>query len=324
MQEMELGNFGLRAPRIGFGCSALLGRSGRTDSLRALDAAWNEGIRFFDVARSYGYGEAEALLGEFLKGRREQAVVSTKFGILPARQSGWKRLAKSVARRVLTVAPSTRAMLQKGAASQFSANQFSITVLQQSMEESLRKLDTDHVDVLFLHAAPASVLEQDDLLEAMGRLVEAGKVRIAGLSSELDVVERALQRQTHPLRAMQFPCNVFDLSAAVSMVQQNSRGQLLVANQPFGGVARVQECRAVLRRLVDREDLDTVLREKLGRLDDSVLADVVLNAILCDTGIHVVISAMMRVEHIRTNVRAVAYSRFDSSEIAKIRSALHA
>ena len=50
MQDIELGNTGLRAPQVGFGCSALLGRSGRTESLRALAAAWDEGIRFFDAA----------------------------------------------------------------------------------------------------------------------------------------------------------------------------------------------------------------------------------------------------------------------------------
>ena len=55
MQNIELGNSGLRAPQVGFGCSALLGRTGRTESLRALAAAWDEGIRFFDIARSYGH-----------------------------------------------------------------------------------------------------------------------------------------------------------------------------------------------------------------------------------------------------------------------------
>ena len=203
MQNIELANSGLRSPQLGFGCSALLGRSGRSDSLRALAAAWDEGIRFFDTARSYGYGESEALLGEFLDGRRDQAVIATKFGILAARESGWKRVAKTVARKVLAAAPSARSVLQKGAASQFNQNQFTIPVLHQSIEESLRKLHTDCVDILFLHGAPASVLEQDDLLEAMGRLVEAGKVKLAGLAAEPDVVELAIHRQTPPLRAMQ-------------------------------------------------------------------------------------------------------------------------
>jgi len=59
-------------------------------------------------------------------------------------------------------------------------------------------------------------------------------------------------------------------------------------------------------------------------VDDAVFADVVLNAILRDTGIHVVIPAMMRVEHIRDNVRAVTESRFDSRELAQIRQTLAA
>ena len=322
MQDIELGNTGLRTPQVGFGCSALLGRSGRTESLRALAAAWDDGIRFFDTARAYGYGESETLLGEFLQGRRGQAIIATKFGILAARQSGWKRVAKTVARKVLAVVPSAHSMLHKGAASQFSHNQFTIPVLQQSIEQSLRKLRTDCVDMLFLHAAPASVLDQDVLLEAMGRLVETGKVRVAGLSSEPDVVELAMERQTQPLRAMQFPCNVFNISGAASFAKRSAGDYVWVANHPYGGVARVQRCRKVLRTLVEKKELDAVLCGKLGTLGDTVFADVVLNVILRDSGVHVVVPAMMRVEHIRANVQAVARSRFDSREIAQIRQAI--
>jgi aryl-alcohol dehydrogenase-like predicted oxidoreductase len=322
MQGIELGNTGLRAPQVGFGCSALLGRSARTESLRALAAAWDEGIRFFDTARAYGYGESEALLGEFLQGRRSQAIISTKFGILAARQSSWKHVARAVARKILAVAPSAHSLLHRGAANQFSSNQFTIPVLQQSIEQSLRKLGTDCVDILFLHAAPASVLDHDVLLEAMGRLVETGKVRIAGLSAEPDVVELAMARQTQPLRAMQFPCNVFNISGAARFAQQSAGGYVWVANNPYGGVARVQRCREVLRTLVEKHELDVVLCEKLRAMEDAVFADVVLNVILRGGGVHVVIPAMMRVEHVRANVQAVVRSRFDSREIAQIRQAL--
>lgn len=322
MQDIELGNTGLRTPQVGFGCSPLLGRSGKTESLRALAAAWDEGIRFFDTARSYGYGESETLLGEFLRGRRGQAVIATKFGILAARQSGWKRAAKAVARKILAVAPSAHSILHKGAASQFSYGHFTIPVLEQSVEESLRKLKTDCLDILFLHAAPASVLDQHVLLEAMGRLVEKGKVRIAGLSAEPDVVKLAMERHTQPLRAMQFPCNVFNVSGAASFVQRSAGNDVLVANHPYGGLARVQRCREVFRTLVEKRELDKVLCEKLGALEDTVFADVVLNVILRNSGIHVVVPAMMRVEHVRANVQAVARSRFDSLEIEQIRQAL--
>jgi aryl-alcohol dehydrogenase-like predicted oxidoreductase len=322
LQEIELGKSGLRAPAIGFGCAALLGRTGKAASLRALDAAWNEGIRFFDTARSYGYGESEALLGSFLKGRRDQAIVATKFGILPTRHAAWKRVARSAARSLLSVAPGTHSFLRKRAASQFTSGQFTIPVLRESIERSLKNLGTDYVDILFLHSAPKSVLDQDDLLDAMNRLVGSGKVRLAGLSAEPEVVELALQRKIEPLRSMQFPCNVFDLSAAVTLSGKNLAGDVLVANHPFGGTARVQQCQSTLRRLAGHPGIDPTLREKLQNVDDLLLADVVFSSILRGTGIHLEIPAMMQVEHVRTNVRAVSESRFTLDEVRQIRAAL--
>ena len=322
IQQIELGNSGLQVPPLGFGCSALLGRTGKAASLRALEVAWNEGIRFFDTARSYGYGESEALLGSFLKGRRNSAIIATKFGILPAPQPAWKGVARSLARSLLAVAPGTHSFLRKRAASQFTSGQFTVPVLLESIDQSLQKLGTDYVDILFMHSAPLSVLEQDDLLDAMSRLVEAGKVRLAGLSAEPEVVQIALKRKIEPLRAMQFPCNVFDLSGTVALAGKNASGSVLVANHPFGGTARVQQCQAILRRLAGDPKMDSTLREKLENVDDLVLADVVFSSILRGTGIHVVIPAMMRVEHIKANVRAVSESRFTIDEVQQIRSAL--
>jgi aryl-alcohol dehydrogenase-like predicted oxidoreductase len=322
MNSVELGTTGLKAPQIGFGCSALLGRSGRKESLLALNAAWDEGIRFFDTARSYGYGESEALLGEFLRGRRDQAVIATKFGILASSQPTWKRIAKSAARTVLKLVPSAHKTLQKAAAGQFAHHQFTLPVLKQSIEQSLAKLKVDTIDMLFLHAAPASVLEQEDLLDAMARLVEQGKIRVAGLSADPPVVELALERNPRQLGAMQFPCNVFEISAATNFSARSAGTHALVANHPFGGVARVQQTRAVLKTLSENPSLDQALRAKLTSGEDSLLADVVLNTILRDTGIHIVIPAMMKLEHIRLNVRAVSNSRFSSAEIAQIRHAL--
>ena len=322
MNSVSLGNTGLSAPRIGFGCATLMGRSGRKESLRALAAAWDAGIRFFDTARSYGYGESEALLGEFLRGRRNEAIIATKFGILPARQTAWKKVARSVARGLLKAVPGVHKALQKTAKSQFTYGQYTIPVLQQSIEESLRKLGTETVDMLFLHGAPASVLEQHDLIEAMYRLVEQGKVRVAGLSSEPVEVAVAVERNPQQLGAMQFPCNVFNVSAATSFSHIAAGSHALVANHPFGGAARVGQTRAMLASLATGSQIPAAIREKLSAADDRHLADVVLNVILRDTGIHVVIPAMMNPHHVRLNVEAVTRSRFTSEEIAQIRRLL--
>lgn len=322
MQTVELGRTGLLAPPIGFGCAAMLGRTGRSQSLRALNEAWNQGIRLFDTARSYGYGESEALLGEFLSGRRDQAIVVTKFGIVPAQMPAWKKVARSVARGVLAVAPSARSFVRKGAANQMSYGHFTPEVLTQSLDKSLRMLKTDYVDVLLMHSPPVSVLEQYDLLNSMQRLVKDGKVRVAGISGETDVVSETMCRHTPGLRAMQFPCNVFDMSAVQTLGKKNEDGHFLMANHPFGGTIRVQQCRHLLHKMAKNPFIPKELREKLQPSEDTLLADVVFSCILRETGIHVVIPAMMKVKHIQTNIQAVAASRFTPAEVEQIRKAL--
>ena len=69
--------------RAGFRLRIGAGACRTRQSLRAMGCAWDAGITLFDTARSYGFGDAEAVLGEFLRGKRDKAVIATKFGITP-------------------------------------------------------------------------------------------------------------------------------------------------------------------------------------------------------------------------------------------------
>jgi aryl-alcohol dehydrogenase-like predicted oxidoreductase len=304
----------MRCSALGFGCAAVLGRVGRKDSLSALGAAYDAGITFYDTARSYGYGESEALVGEFLRGRRESVVLSTKFGIMPAQTNLFKESIKPLARKLLRVLPGARKAMQKQIGAQFSANQFSVAMLHASLETSLRKLQTDYADLLFMHSAPVSVLQQEDLLAALEQLVAAGKVRRFGISSFPPVVEAALQAG---LRSVQFPCNLFDLGLAEKLRTYDDVAA--VANHPFGGVQRIAQSKSVLAALAVDPATPIELREKLQTVDDAVLADLVLNAITRDTNIQVVIPSMMQLKHLRTNVAAMEQSRFTAAELQWLR-----
>jgi aryl-alcohol dehydrogenase-like predicted oxidoreductase len=308
----------LRASVLGFGCGAVLGRVGRGDSLRAMGAAWDAGINVFDTARSYGYGEAEGLLGEFLAGRRDEAVIFTKFGIWPERQQGWKQMAKPIVRGLLKLAPGARSLVRRGAAGQMTANQFTVPVLRSSLEESLRRLRTEYVDVLFMHSAPASVLEQDDLMAELAKVVAEGKVRFAGISAEPEVIGAAIDREIPGLQAMQFPANVFDLGVT-NYTRRSTGKHLFVANHPFGGVMRVDEGKRLIAAMAKAEDVPSELRTKLADGSNLLLADVVFNAIMRGTGIDVVVPAMMKTENLQTNVRAILESRFTDGEVAMLR-----
>jgi aryl-alcohol dehydrogenase-like predicted oxidoreductase len=323
MRTVVLGDGGMRASALGFGCSAVLGRVGRRESLASLGVAYDAGITFYDTARSYGYGESEALLGEFLRGRRDSVVVSTKFGILPAQTNFLKETVKPLARKVLQMVPSARNAVQRQIGAQFSANNFTVQVLRESVATSLRKLGTDYVDLLFMHSAPVSVLQQEDLLAEMQKMVSEGKVRRVGISAEPEVVEVALAANLEGLRSFQFPCNLFALGIA-QRLKGGESDVVAVGNHPFGGVRRVAESKALLAALAKDEGTAVELREKLLVVDDAVLADVVLNAITDGTGIQVVIPSMMQVGHLRTNVAAMERSRFSSEELGWLGRAMTA
>jgi aryl-alcohol dehydrogenase-like predicted oxidoreductase len=296
----------------------MMGRIGRRESEAALGAAFDAGINFFDTARSYGYGASEGVVGSFCSNRRDQVVICTKFGILPAAH-GWKQAIKPLARNVLKVFPGLRKTAQRQAGTLFTAGQFSVDVLRTSFETSLRQLKTDYVDILLMHAAPLSVLAQDDLLDAMHRLVEEGKVRMAGISGELEVIQATLAQRPAVLKTAQFACNMhhFDF-----LSQTRDTGLFLVANHPFGGPSGIANCRLRITALRTSPTISVELREKLNASDPSLMPEVVLNAILIGTGIGSVIPAMMQVKHLHSNCRAVTECRFTPQEIEQLRTAL--
>lgn len=321
MQSIGLSNLDTRTPILGFGCSAVMGRVGRKASLAALAAAYECGVTFYDTARSYGYGESESLLGEFLRGRRDQVLLSTKFGILPTPITPLKRMLKPLARTLLRAAPGTRKAMQGQLASMSSTGHFSVAALHASMHASLRALRTDYVDFLFLHEPPASVLQQDDLIAALRQLVAAGKVRRFGIASQPGVIEAAIAAHISGLQAVQFPCNLFNLSLADKW---SGADVMTIANHPFGGGVGIAAGKTLLTQLATAPTTPTALREKLSPTDDAALADVMLNAITRDTGVQVVVPSMLRLDHLRANVAAMQHSRFSSDEIHWLRKAIAA
>ena len=306
---------------LGFGCAPLMGRVGRKDSLAALAAAEEAGINFFDTARSYGYGESEALLGAFLKGRRQSMVICTKFGILPP-QGGWKQRVKPLAQAAIRVFPGLRKHARRQAAGQTTGGHFTVEVLRDSFETSLRALQTDYADMLLLHAAPMQVLDQDDLFEALQRLVESGKVRMAGISGDHPVIAETFRRQPKALTTAQFALNRSCLNFVQETRKPEAQKLLLVANHPFGGPAGVASITETIAAMRHAEILPAELRAKLDADDPQLMPEILLNAILNGTGISAVLPSMMRAASLASNVRAIEQCRFTAEEIGLLREEL--
>jgi len=178
MTYRELGRTGWKVSGISFGAWAIGGAWGAVDdveSMAALRAAIDCGVNFIDTADVYGMGRSERLIAELKRERKEQIVVATKAG---------RRL------------------------SPHTADGYNEKNLGAFIDDSLRNLATDCLDLLQLHCPPTDVYYRPEVFGAMDRFVEAGKVRFYGVSVER--VEEALKALEYPnVQTVQIIFNCF-------------------------------------------------------------------------------------------------------------------
>jgi aryl-alcohol dehydrogenase-like predicted oxidoreductase len=152
MNHRILGGTGISVSDHALG-TMMLGTMGNTDHddcVRIIRSALDAGINFVDTADIYSLGESEEIVGKALRGRRDEVVLATKFG-LPV---GRDRNRQGGSRRWIV----------------------------RALEDSLRRLDTDHVDLYQMHR-PDRDTDIDETLAALGDLVRAGKIRAIGSST---------------------------------------------------------------------------------------------------------------------------------------------
>jgi aryl-alcohol dehydrogenase-like predicted oxidoreductase len=185
MKRIDVANLTGGASVVGMGCASLGSRVGRREGLKALERALDAGITWFDVAPSYGDAEAETILGEFVRGRRDKVAICTKVGIRPARTPFLARAAKPILRYAVDAVPMLRKHVTRVRP---TAAKLAITaeMISSSVNASLQRLGTDHVDVLALHAAEADEVVRGDIVTTLERIVGLGKAKIISIASSLD------------------------------------------------------------------------------------------------------------------------------------------
>ena len=159
MEYRQLGDSGLRVSVLSFGAGTfggsgpLFGAWGNSDveeARRLVDICLEAGVNLFDTADVYSDGASDRVLGQASKGRRDQVLISTKTGLPTGDGPGDWGVSRSR--------------------------------LIRSVEEALRRLDTDHIDLLQLHAYDATT-PVEELLATLDMLVTSGKVRYTGVSN---------------------------------------------------------------------------------------------------------------------------------------------
>jgi len=157
MNYRKLGHTGIQVSEIGFGAWGIggshngaiaYGTTNDNESCKALRRAFDLGVTFYDTADLYGYGHSETLIGQEFKGCRHSIVIASKGGIVD----------------------------QKG------SQKFTIDHIKTCIEGSLRRLQTDYIDLYQLHDPPMQVLEDETFLECLEILKKEGKIRSLGIS----------------------------------------------------------------------------------------------------------------------------------------------
>jgi D-threo-aldose 1-dehydrogenase len=217
MQEINLGATGRRTTRLGYGCSSLMGGMGKKESLAVLDAAFDAGIRHFDVAPMYGYGEAEGCLGEFLRRHPGHVTVTTKYGIPPANNRSLMSVARNVARPIVKLLPGIKQRMASVAAKVTPAAErasFTAAQAKESLDRSLANLRVDRIDVWLLHEVEAQDLNDDALLRLLEDQVAAGTIGTFGIGSEASKVGDLLRQRPEYCPTLQYEWSVLDTKVA--------------------------------------------------------------------------------------------------------------
>ncbi|MEV6969756.1 aldo/keto reductase [Hamadaea sp. NPDC051192] len=205
MRTAHLGN--LEVSRIGLGAMGMShGYTGAgtddAEAVRTIHRALDLGVTLIDTAEIYGPYTNEELVGRALKGRREQAVVATKFGLVAHDGRGSWTLDSSPAN------------------------------IRTAVEGSLRRLDTDYIDLYYQHRVdPNTPIE--DTIGALADLVRQGKIRHIGLSEAwTDTMRRA--HAVHPITALQSEYSLWTRDQEQLLPLLRELGIGLVAYSPLG------------------------------------------------------------------------------------------
>jgi len=198
MQVRRLGDSGLKVSEVGLGCNNFGMRIGQEEATAVVDAAIEAGVTFFDTADIYGGTQSEVMLGKALGARRKDVVVATKFamtlGDWPAHKRGGSR-----------------------------------RWVMESVEDSLRRLGTDYIDLYQMHT-PDPDTPIEETLRALEDLVREGKVRYLGNSNFAgwQIADADWTARTGSLNRFVSAQNLY------SLLERGVEGEVLPACERFG------------------------------------------------------------------------------------------
>jgi aryl-alcohol dehydrogenase-like predicted oxidoreductase len=279
VETRPLGETGIQVPVLGFGAGHIGGEDlSEAEAGRLLNEVLDLGITLIDTAP--GYGRSEERIGRHLAHRRDDFVLVTKCGYGVPGLPDW-----------------TPACITAG------------------VDQALRRLQTDHLDVMLFHSCPRWVLDTEGLVAALDAAVRSGKVRAAGYSGENEDLAHALGIAS--LTVFETSINLSDqrsLMTAVPRAQQ--RGAGIIAKRPLGNAPWRYPERPVGNYAEVYWERMQAMGLDPGGLDWGEFA---LRFAAFAPGVGTAIVGSSRIEHLRRNVGAIAKGPLPSDVVENVR-----
>ena len=302
MRTRPLGSSGLEATVVGLGTNNFGGRIDEAASRAVIDAALDAGIAFIDTAAAYGNGGgSEEIIGRALSGRRDGVVLATKFG--------WDR-------------------------GDDAGPGGSRPYIRKAIEASLRRLQTDRID-LYQYHRPDGVTPLEETLAALDELVQEGKVRAIGSSN----FTAAMVEEAHTIAGERGPTPFVSEQSEYSLLRRDAEQDLLPACERLGigfipyfplasglltGKYRRGEPAPEGSRLTGRV-LDEDRLEQVERLEEAArglgvsLLELAIGGLAAQPAVATVIAGATTPEQVRANAAAGAWEP-SAEDVAALRS----
>jgi aryl-alcohol dehydrogenase-like predicted oxidoreductase len=303
MDRITLKTIGLTIPRICFGTMTIGGQANEDEARRMIDTCLDAGIDFIDTANMYHLGASEEILGRILKGRRSRVILASKVRMKMGDEPDLAGLSRAA--------------------------------IFRAIDDSLRRLDTDYLDLYYLHA-PDSAVPIAETLDTMNELIKRGKIRYVASSNYsgwqvvdmlwlsqnnefqpplisqpmYNLIARGIEQEYLPM------CRQFDVS---TIVYNPLAGGLLTGKHrreaPLAGT-RFDKNKLYLDRYWHDADFDAVeeLRAIAGKAGRS-LVSLALNWIYHHTSVDGVIIGASRTDQLNENLQALEDGALDEETL---------
>lgn len=289
MQSVSLTGTGITTTRLGFGTAGLMRVAGAAQRENLVAAAWDSGIRHFDTAPIYGLGESERILGRVLRGRLQEATITTKFGLAVNPMAARLLPLQNVGRALIRALPMLRGMARRRAGTLYERPPLDAGAARDSLLRSLAALGRERVECFLAHDCAPDQFRDDRLLDTLRALRDQGRIVSHGIATGIDHTLHLLDSHPHYCPVVQFAT---PLSQGLPTGLARARG--VITHGALSGVYSQLRTSDLLRRRWQTA-LDLDLR------DDSARATLFLRAALAQNPEGVVLFQSTSVDHIVRN-----------------------